>query len=209
MVVSLAAQAVVTTYRTILATGSSPEPFSTGSFGRPKPSRLLARRCRRAQIQPMVDLAGSLQAALCDRYPLDGELGRGGMAVVFRAQDRRHHRSVAIQALRPEVAAAFGPDRFLQEIELASQLVHPNIVPIFDSGAVEAPNGQQLLYDENLMLMAGRALVMDFGIAWSTGDQQTRLTGTGFAVGTPADMAWMPMGTGNGMKGMEHRKPPQ
>src|SRR3989475_6944404 len=75
-----------------------------------------------------------LQAALADRYALERELGHGGMATVFLARDLRHGRPVAIKVLRPEIAAALGPERFLREIELAARLTHPHILPLHDSG---------------------------------------------------------------------------
>src|SRR5437867_11865802 len=75
-----------------------------------------------------------LQAALTDRYALERELGHGGMATVYLARDLRHGRPVAIKVLRPEIAAALGPERFLREIELAARLTHPHILPLHDSG---------------------------------------------------------------------------
>ncbi len=75
-----------------------------------------------------------LRSALADRYSLERELGRGGMATVFLAQDVKHDRVVALKVLHPELAAALGPDRFLREIKLAARLNHPNILPLFDSG---------------------------------------------------------------------------
>ncbi len=75
-----------------------------------------------------------LKAALADRYVIERELGRGGMAVVYLAQDLKHGRPVAIKALRPELAAALGTERFLREIETAARLNHPHIVPLYDSG---------------------------------------------------------------------------
>ncbi|HSD32635.1 MAG TPA: serine/threonine-protein kinase, partial [Gemmatimonadales bacterium] len=77
-----------------------------------------------------------MRAALADRYMIDRELGRGGMAHVFLAQDLKHHRPVAIKVLRPELAAALGPDRFLREIAIAARLTHPHILPLHDSGEV-------------------------------------------------------------------------
>ena len=71
---------------------------------------------------------------LADRYRIEGELGSGGMAVVFLAHDVRHGRSVALKVLRPELAAAVGRDRFLREIQLTARLQHPHILPVFDSG---------------------------------------------------------------------------
>src|SRR3989475_12596576 len=82
----------------------------------------------------MAELFASLQAALAQRYTIERELGRGGMAIVYLAQDLRHHRPVAIKVLKPEIAGALGPERFLQEIEIAAGLTHPHILPLHDSG---------------------------------------------------------------------------
>ncbi len=82
----------------------------------------------------MADLLARLQAALADRYTIERELGRGGMATVYLAQDRKHHRQVAIKVLKPELAAALGPERFLREIDTAARLTHPHILPLHDSG---------------------------------------------------------------------------
>ena len=75
-----------------------------------------------------------LETALSSRYKLDRELGRGGMATVYLANDLRHDRRVALKVLHPELSSALGPDRFLREIKLAARLNHPHIVPLFDSG---------------------------------------------------------------------------
>jgi tetratricopeptide (TPR) repeat protein len=82
----------------------------------------------------MKDELGSLQAALADRYAIERELGAGGMATVYLARDLRHQRRVAIKVLRPELAAALGPDRFLREIATTANLHHPHILPLYDSG---------------------------------------------------------------------------
>src|SRR5882762_10610266 len=66
---------------------------------------------------------------------MERELGRGGMATVFLAQDLKHRRQVAIKVLHADVSAAIGPERFLREIEIAAQLQHPHILPLYDSGA--------------------------------------------------------------------------
>src|SRR2546430_10358111 len=66
----------------------------------------------------MTDVVGRLGIALAGRYTIERELGRGGMATVYLAEDRKHHRHVAIKVLKPELAAALGPERFLREIEL-------------------------------------------------------------------------------------------
>ncbi len=79
---------------------------------------------------------GGFQKALAARYAFERELGRGGMAVVYLARDLKHDRQVAIKVLRPEVAAAVGPERFLREIEIAAKLTHPHILPLHDSGEV-------------------------------------------------------------------------
>jgi class 3 adenylate cyclase len=71
------------------------------------------------------------------RYALERELGRGGMATVYLARDLRHDRPVAVKVLRPELAAALGTERFLQEIRVASRLTHPNIVSLYDSGEAD------------------------------------------------------------------------
>src|SRR2546425_11791305 len=82
----------------------------------------------------MADLLARLQAALAERYTIERELGRGGMATVYLARDLKHGRLVAIKVLRPEIAAALGPERFLREIEVAARLTHPHILPLHDSG---------------------------------------------------------------------------
>ena len=69
-----------------------------------------------------------------DRYRIVRELGRGGMATVYLAEDTKHHRQVAIKVLRPDLSAAIGAARFVQEIELTANLQHPHILPLFDSG---------------------------------------------------------------------------
>ena len=82
----------------------------------------------------MSDLLSRLAAALAGRYLLHRELGRGGMATVYLAQDVRHDRPVALKVLHPELAATLGPDRFLREIKLAARLQHPHILSVHDSG---------------------------------------------------------------------------
>jgi serine/threonine-protein kinase len=84
-----------------------------------------------------MDTRARLQQALTDRYSIDREIGSGGMAVVYLAQDLKHHRNVAIKVLRPELSVAMGPERFLREIEVAAQLNHPNILGLHDSGEAD------------------------------------------------------------------------
>ena len=76
----------------------------------------------------------ALSAALGDRYTIERELGRGGMATVYVAEDLRHSRQVAIKVLRSDVAAAIGAERFLREIAIAARLTHPHVLPLIDSG---------------------------------------------------------------------------
>ena len=80
------------------------------------------------------DPIAALNAALTGRYRIDEEVGSGGMARVYRAEDLRHHRPVALKVLRQDVAAAVGVERFLREIEIAAALQHPHILPLLDSG---------------------------------------------------------------------------
>jgi len=78
-----------------------------------------------------------LQAALASRYAIERELGAGGMATVYLAQDVKHHRKVAVKVLRPEIAATLGAERFSREIAVAAQLQHPHILPLLDSGEAD------------------------------------------------------------------------
>jgi serine/threonine protein kinase/Tfp pilus assembly protein PilF len=78
-----------------------------------------------------------LRDALSQSYTIDRELGRGGMATVYLAQDTKHDRVVALKVLHPDLAASLGPDRFLREIKLAARLNHPHILPLFDSGSAD------------------------------------------------------------------------
>jgi serine/threonine protein kinase/tetratricopeptide (TPR) repeat protein len=82
----------------------------------------------------VTDPRAQLETALADRYRVERELGRGGMATVFLAQDLRHDRPVALKVLRPELAATLGPERFQREIRFAARLQHPHILTVLDSG---------------------------------------------------------------------------
>jgi TolB-like protein/tRNA A-37 threonylcarbamoyl transferase component Bud32 len=75
-----------------------------------------------------------LRSALAGSYAIERELGSGGMATVYLAQDLKHDRKVAVKVLRPELAAALGPDRFPREIRILARLQHPHILPLLDSG---------------------------------------------------------------------------
>jgi hypothetical protein len=82
--------------------------------------------------------SAQLTAALADRYRIERELGSGGMATVYLAQDLKHDRKVAVKVLRPELAAVIGAERFLAEIKTTANLQHPHILPLFDSGAADS-----------------------------------------------------------------------
>src|SRR5215211_6680279 len=85
----------------------------------------------------MPDLDARLASALADRYRLERQLGQGGMAIVYLAEDFRHHRDVAVKVLRPELGAALGGEQFLREIQIAARLRHPHILPLYDSGEAD------------------------------------------------------------------------
>ena len=191
----------------------------------------------------MTDPREGLTRALADRYRIERELGQGGMATVYLAEDLKHHRQVAIKVHRPELAAALGAERFLREIEIAARLTHPGILPLLDSGEAGGGPGMpgpclyyvmpfvdgeslrdrlrregQLPVDEavaiarrvatalgyahglgvvhrdikpeNILLTGGEPVVADFGIAKAVSAAgQTRLTESGFAVGTAPYMS--------------------
>ncbi len=85
----------------------------------------------------MSDVLDRLEAALADRYAVQRELGSGGMATVYLAEDLKHKRKVAVKVLRPELAAVLGAERFVQEITTTANLQHPHILPLFDSGEAD------------------------------------------------------------------------
>ncbi|HEY3012920.1 MAG TPA: protein kinase [Gemmatimonadales bacterium] len=92
-------------------------------------------------------LQQQLRTTLAKRYIVEREVGRGGMATVYLAQDIKHGRQVALKVLHPELAASLGSERFLREIQIAARLQHPHILPLYDSGQVDGSDGAQpLLY---------------------------------------------------------------
>jgi serine/threonine protein kinase len=99
----------------------------------------------------MFDLRQHLSRALAARYTIERELGHGGMSRVYLAQDLQHHRPVALKVLRPELTVVLGVERFLREIEIASRLHHPHILPLLDSDEADG-----LLY--YVMPYAGESL---------------------------------------------------
>ena len=82
-------------------------------------------------------VAERLSAALGGRYRIERELGAGGMATVYLAEDLKHDRKVAIKVLKPELAAVLGAERFVQEIKTTASMSHPHILPLFDSGTAD------------------------------------------------------------------------
>ena len=84
----------------------------------------------------MTDALTRLTADLAGHYRIERELGAGGMAMVYLAEDIKHRRKVAIKVLRPELAAVIGAERFLAEITTTANLQHPHILPLHDSGEV-------------------------------------------------------------------------
>ena len=106
----------------------------------------------------MTDALARLAAALADRYTVDRELGRGGMATVYLAEDLKHDRKVAIKVLRPELGATLGPERFLQEIRVAARLQHPHIVGLLDSGVIAGEHGTEAVPYYVMPYMEGETL---------------------------------------------------
>jgi len=86
----------------------------------------------------MSDPVTRLNAALEGRYRIESELGEGGMATVYLADDIKHERKVALKVLKPELAAVVGAERFLAEIKTTANLQHPHILPLFDSGEADS-----------------------------------------------------------------------
>jgi eukaryotic-like serine/threonine-protein kinase len=85
----------------------------------------------------MTAIPSRLVTALADRYRIERELGQGGMATVYLAEDLKHRRRVALKVLKPELAAVLGAERFVQEITTTAALQHPHILPLFDSGEAD------------------------------------------------------------------------
>ena len=95
-----------------------------------------------------------LTTALADRYRVLREIGRGGMATVYLADDPKHRRQVAIKVLDPALSAALGHDRFLREIELTASLTHPHILALYDSGVADGLAYYVMPYVEGQTLRA-------------------------------------------------------
>ena len=121
-----------------------------------------------------------LTTALAGRYAIERELGAGGMATVYLAEDLKHRRQVAVKVLRPELAAVLGSERFLQEIEVTANLQHPNILPLYDSGEADSflyyvipylgggslrhrlDGGKQLSVEESIEITEAVARALDY-----------------------------------------------
>ncbi len=86
---------------------------------------------------PQVDVRAQFDAALGDRYTIESTLGEGGMAVVFRAHERKHDRPVVLKVLQPQVSALLGEQQFRDEVRIAARLSHPHILALIDSGALD------------------------------------------------------------------------
>src|SRR5678816_4082042 len=84
-----------------------------------------------------MDPVTQLNSALTGRYEIEREIGAGGMATVYLARDVKHDRRVALKLLNPELGAVLGVERFLGEIKVTANLQHPNLLPLFDSGAAD------------------------------------------------------------------------
>ena len=93
--------------------------------------------CPAFVADPFTSRATAFATAVSTSYRVERELGAGGMATVYLAEDLKHHRNVAIKVLHPELSAILGPERFLKEIELTASLQHPHILPLFDSGSAD------------------------------------------------------------------------
>jgi serine/threonine protein kinase len=117
----------------------------------------------------VADLLGAVQTALADRYRIERELGKGGMATVFLAHDIAQARDVALKVLHPQLAETVGADRFKREIRVASSLKHPNILQVLDSGEVNEFLWFTMTYvqGENLfdVLARGQPLPIDRALA--------------------------------------------
>jgi serine/threonine protein kinase/tetratricopeptide (TPR) repeat protein len=182
----------------------------------------------------------TFEQSLADRYRIERELGVGGMARVYLARDLKHDRPVAIKVMLPEVAASFGAERFLREIQLAARLTHPHILPLLDSGTADGipfyvmpyVDGEDIrarldrdgpldiadavqiarevadalnyahaadvlhrdVKPENILMLAGHAVMLDFGVARAMSASMEEDAGpggeaAGMAVGTPAYMS--------------------
>ncbi len=141
----------------------------------------------------MSDPTTRLNAALERRYRIERELGEGGMATVYLADDLKHERKVALKVLKPELAAVVGADRFLAEIKVTANLQHPHILPLHDSGEADGFLFYVMPYLEGESLRdrlwrAGRSIQPDHHqrVAGPGGVQREHPVGTGLLAGDAA-----------------------
>lgn len=113
---------------------------------------LLSRPAAEQFAALLDDGTAGFPKSLAERYRLTRELGRGGMATVYLAHDMKHGRDVAVKVVHPVLAAALGRERFLREIEIAAQLHHPHIVPLYDSGEADGNLYYVMPYEAGLSL---------------------------------------------------------
>ena len=113
---------------------------------------------------PMSEITARLATALAGRYAIERELGRGGMATVYLAEDLKHDRQVALKVLRPELSAVIGAERFLREIRIAAKLNHPHILQLYDSGHAEGLLFYVMPYVEGESLRAHLEREKELGI---------------------------------------------
>ncbi|HEX5385531.1 MAG TPA: protein kinase [Gemmatimonadales bacterium] len=106
----------------------------------------------------MTQLHDRIRSTLANRYQVEREIGRGGMAMVYLAQDLKHGRRVAVKVLHPELAVSLGSERFLREIQIAARLQHPHILPLYDSGQVEGSDGAPTLLYYVMPFVEGESL---------------------------------------------------
>ncbi len=116
----------------------------------------------------MPDPTERLNAALEGRYSIERELGEGGMATVYLAEDLKHQRKVAIKVLKPELAAIVGGERFLAEIRTTANLQHPHILPLHDSGEAEEFLFYVMPYVEGESLRDKLDREKQLGVKWNS-----------------------------------------
>jgi serine/threonine-protein kinase len=121
----------------------------------------------------MTSISAQLRGPLADRYRIERELGTGGMATVYLAEDLKHHRRVAIKVLKPELAAVIGAERFLSEIRTTATLQHPHVLALFDSGLASV-DGHQSTVDGRPSTVDFLYYVMPFVEGESLRDRLTR-----------------------------------
>jgi serine/threonine-protein kinase len=106
----------------------------------------------------VADVLDQLKQAIADHYAIERELGRGGMATVYLAEDLKHRRQVAIKVFSPELAASMGTERFLREVEVTANLNHPHILPLYDSGQAHGSDMTGSLLYYVMPYVAGESL---------------------------------------------------